>query len=607
MDKKLTVLDREGLQKALGLKGIIGKCAAGLLYSVLGLNRLNRFYPEIARLEGPEFSSATLRELGISYELPPGQEEYIPSEGGFLTVSNHHFGGADGLILDTVVGGRRKDFKILTTFLLASIRNLKDTFIPVDNFSSGKARSVAGIRRAMEHVAGGGALGLFPAGEVGTWQKKGRRTALSGRRVVEDKPWRGNVVKLIKNSGLPVVPIYFDGGNSKAFHILGRIHPIFRTLRLVRELANKKGVTIKVRIGKPIPADQIAGMEVEALGKYLRSRCYALEAQCREPFKEAPSGRLEELAAPVDPDLVRAQMARLEDKVLFQTGDYRGYLIGVQDAPDVMRELYRLREETFRAVGEGTGDPLDTDRYDEFFKHLILWHIPDGEIVGSYRIGYGSETIAREGVNGFYTASLVRYGDSAGPVLAHSLELGRSFVAVKYQREVLPLKLLLSGMMAAITKDPEVECCLGLVSISNSLPDFYKSLAVRFLERDFRLPEGEGFAAPTHPFRTDFLRVNPDDLLQAIPKGDIDALDRLLSILSDGRYRLPVLLRKYFNCGAKVACFNVDPLFCNSLDGMIVLRLRDFPPAMLRSFIRPLSKELQESVLTHFYGTVNPD
>ena len=604
MEKKPILLDREGLQKSLGLHGIVGKCASGLLYSVLGLNRLNKGYPVVAHLHGPEFCAASLRELGISYELLPGQEEYIPREGGFFTVSNHHFGGADGMILDAVVGGRREDFKILTTFLLASVPNLKDTFIPVDNFSSGKARSVAGIRRAKEHVAGGGALGLFPAGEVGTWQKKGRRTALSGKRVVEDKPWPENISKLIKTSGLPVVPVYFDGGNSKTFHILGRIHPILRTLRLVREFTNKNGTTVKVRIGKPIPAEQIAGMETEALGKYLRSRCYALEAQCRAPFKESASKVFEDLAAPVDPELVRKGMESLDaDKVLFEVGDYRVYLIEAKDAPDVMRELYRLREETFRAVGEGTGAPADTDSFDEYFRHLILWNIPNGEIVGSYRVGYGPDIYEKRGVEGFYTSSLVRYGAAAEPVLARSLELGRSFIAVKYQREVLPLKLLLSGMMVAVAKDPRVEYCIGLVSISNSLPDLYKSLAVHFLERDFRLPDAEAFVSPPHPFKKDFLRIDPDDLLQGIAKGDIDALDRLLISMSDGKYRLPVLLRKYFNSGARVACFNVDPCFCNSLDGMIVMRVSDFPTKMLNSFIRPLPEAMREKVVKHLYGT----
>lgn len=313
------------------------------------------------------------------------------------------------------------------------------------------------------------------------------------------------------------------------------------------------------------------------------------------------------IAEPVDPELVRAQMSKLEDKCLFQAGEYKGFLLDATDAPDAMRELYRLREETFRAVGEGTGKPLDTDSFDGHYKHLILWSVPNGEIVGAYRVGYGSKIIPNKGKEGLYTASLLRFGPGSDEVLAHGMELGRSFVALKYQREVLPLKLMLSGLAVAMATDPESFYCVGTVSISDALPDFYKSLAIYFLERDFRLPDADNFATAPNPFQPDFLRVNPEGLLARIPKGDIDAFDRLLGTLSDGKYRLPVLLRKYFSCGAKVACFNVDPSFNNSLDGMIVLDKSDFPVPMMRSLTRPFQKETAEMVFLHFYGTPNPE
>ena len=606
MGKKL-LISKEGLRQALGLKGLGGKCVAGALYGILGIGKLNKVYPYVADLQGNEFSEEVLRRFGISYEVPEDQLGNIPSEGGFLTVSNHPFGGADGLILNAIIGPRRKDFKILTTFLLAKVANLTKWFIPVDNFSKGGTKSITGIRTALSHISSGGALGLFPTGEVSTYQKKGRRTAVSGKRVIEDKPWPENITKLIKNSGLPVIPIFFDGTNTKLFHILGKIHPRLRTVRLVHELTCKNGTLVKVRIGKPIPASEIAEMDIPSLGEYLRNRTYALEAQC-VPSKDAKPGQeMSPIAEPVDPELVKAQMGRLEDKEIFQTGDYKAYLIDASDAPDAMRELYRLREETFRAIGEGTGEPLDTDPYDSYYKHLILWNIPNGEIVGAYRFGYGSKILTAKGREGLYTASLVSFGPDSNGILSHCMELGRSFVAPKYQREVLPLKLLLSGLTVAMTKDPESEYLTGTVTISDSLPDLYKSLAFYYLERDFKLPEAERFATPTHPFKPDFIRVNPEELLSGVPKGDIDAFDRLIASISDGKSRLPVLFRKYFSCGAKVACFNVDPLFRDCLDAMIVLKASDFPARLLRSIIRPLAKETQEAVLAHFYGTSNPE
>ena len=630
MGKKL-LISKEGLRQALGLKGLVGKCVAGALYGILGIGKLNKIYPYVADLQGPEFSEEVLKRFGISYEVPEDQLANIPSEGGFLTVSNHPFGGADGLILNAIINPRRNDFKILTTFLLAKVANLTKWFIPVDNFSTGGAKSITGIRTALGHIASGGALGLFPTGEVSTWQKKERRTAVGpsalrqaqgpGNKaqepikgmVIEDKPWPDNILKLIKNSGLPVVPIYFDGTDSLLFHILGKIHPRLRTVRLVHELTNKRGMTVKVRIGKAIPAAEIAALSVPTLKEYLRNRTYALEAQVLQsgdrPFGSAqgPEKAQEPIADPVDPQIVRSQMERLKDKEVFQSGDYKAYLIDASDAPDAMRELYRLREETFRSVGEGTGQPHDTDPYDTYYKHLILWNIPNEEIVGAYRIGFGTEIVPSKGLDGLYTASLLDFGPASKEILSHGMELGRSFIACKYQREVMPLKLLLAGLAVAMSRDPESIYLTGTVTLSSGMPDLYKSLTVYFLERDFGLPDAESFAKPTHPFKPDFLRVNPEGLLSGVPKGDIDAFDRLIGAISNGEYRLPVLFRKYFSCGAKVACFNVDPLFSDCLDGMILLKKNDYPEAIMRSLVRTFPKETGEAVLRHFYGANNSE
>ena len=458
-------------------------------------------------------------------------------------------------------------------------------------------------RTALGHIANGGALGLFPAGEVGTWQCAKNRTAVGKGRIVEDKPWADNMSKLIRKSGLPVIPVYFDGENSKLFHRLGRLHPRFRTLRLIRELLASKGKHIKVRIGQPIPADKIASMSVQDLGKYLRNRCYALEAQCQPDFERRQTCSNEhEIIPPVDPELIRSQMEAISDCAIFENGDYRAYIIKEAQAPDVMRELYRLREVTFRAVGEGTGKEMDTDIYDTYYHHLLLWNIPDGQLVGAYRVGYGSEIMRDHGgVNGFYTSTLIRFGPDAPEMLSRSLELGRSFVVEKYQREVLPLKLLLAGLCIAILK-AKADSCFGLVTMSAALPDFYKSLTAYFLHRDFEMPDAHRFAMPTNPFKPSYLRVNPEQLLR-IPEGDIDAFDRLIGVISEGRYRLPVLFRKYFSCGAHVSCLNVDVDFSDCVDAMIYLRLADFPPASVKSFVRSMPEDIQKEVLTHFYGS----
>ena len=207
MEKQTTVMPAEELQSLLGLKGGLGLAVSKAIIKIIGLDEINRIQGKYSELAGPEFAAHVLEEVGVSWDLPVQDLANIPSEGGFITVSNHSYGSIDGLLLSAVVGGRRPDYKILTTFLLSKIPGLADSFIGVDNFSSGGARSIQGIRTALGHIADGNAIGFFPAGEVSTWQKKAKRTA--GGRVIEDCPWAENIIKMIRRSKLPVVPIYF--------------------------------------------------------------------------------------------------------------------------------------------------------------------------------------------------------------------------------------------------------------------------------------------------------------------------------------------------------------------------------------------------------------
>jgi putative hemolysin len=604
MEKQNYVVSEADLQKALKLKGAVGRFVTRRIHRLLEIDKINAMQEKFKDYEGPEFSEKVLEEVGVTYEVLPEQLSRIPEEGGFITVSNHHFGSIDGLILSSVIGSRRPDYKILTTFVLALIPGLRDSFMPVDNLSKGgSTRSYKGIKMALRHIQDGGALGFFPAGEVATYQKKRNRTAVGEKKVIEDKPWAHNVIKIIRKSGFPVIPIYFEGTNSRFFHFLGKIHPRLRTIRLIHELLNKQGTRVKVRIGHPISPEEIQKHSGNDLGAYLRNRTYALEAECLEQFTAEPAVEIsEDLAAPVDPAVVRGEMASISDRILFEVGDYRCYLTTVDGIPNAMYELARLREETFRAVGEGTGKAIDTDEFDPYFHHLILWSIPNEEIVGAYRIGVGSELIKNhEGISGFYTSTLFRYSEGNEELMSQCLELGRSFVAQKYQREVLALKLLLTGVSASTTKFSNARYFLGPVSISNAIPDFYKSLMVHYIETTQSNGQVRRVASPTHPFKPNYLAVNPDVLLEGIE--NVDELDRLILTISDGKYRIPVLVKKYFSYNAKLICFNVDPLFNDSLDGLILLKLSEFPKNYMRSLIKALPEEQQQAILTDGFGS----
>ena len=593
MAKQKEMFSREDLQRMLGVKGWLGKCLSGLVIKVLEIDKVNRTQAKYASSMGPDFARDSLQDQGVTYDVPEGELDRIPATGGFITISNHHFGSLDGLILCDTVGRRREDYKILTTFMLSLIPNLTPNFLPVNNLGGkNDARSINSIRMALQHIKDGGALGLFPAGEVATYQKEGKRTAVSAGKVIEDKPWAPNMIRLIQKSGLPVVPIYFDGTNSRNFHFLGKIHPRLRTVRLVHELFNKRGTHIKVRIGQPVTPEEMAGFaSAEELGAYLRNLTYALEVNCIEEKKRADVLQMEPIMDPVDPAVVKAELESIPDRILFECGDYRGYFTRPDDIPHVMEELARLREVTFRTVGEGSGKAKDTDIYDTFYKHLILWNIPNGEIAGAYRVGVGKEVLQRP--EGFYTASLFEFREGLNPYLPKSLELGRSFIAPNYKKEVLPLKLLLSGILTAGACCEGAEYTMGPVSVSSDYPTFYKSLILHYFLKNHSMENAEKMIGPKTPFTPDFLRVNPDALLSGCHS--VDDLDRLLQYLSSGTLRLPVLFRKYACLGAKYVAFNVDTDF-NTLDAFIIQWLGDMPANSFNCFSKFLTPEKLEEL-----------
>ncbi len=604
MKEDEAVLGPEKLRDMLGLKGAFGKLVAQVVIKAVEIDKVNEIRPKFAGECAPDFARDVIKEVGVRYEVPEEQLAHIPAEGAFITVSNHPIGSIDGLILCDMVGHRRPDYKLMTTYLLSLIPELKDHFLPVDNISGELvAQNVDSMRDACEFLQNGGGVGFFPAGEVSSYQKEeAQRTAVGDEPVIEDIPWSRTIAKLIKRTGVPVIPIYFDASNSENFHKLGKIHPRLRTIRLVHELFNKKGALVKVRIGQPIPAAELAEMDPVSISKYIRNRTYALEAQCvEEPVTENQSS-LQPLAAPVDPALVREEMERISDRVVFTSGDYRCYLVPSAEIPHTMKELARLREMVFRAVGEGTGQPEDTDQYDTYYRQLILWSISNQEIAGAYRIGVGSELMARpEGAHSFYSDSLFNFQEGLMPYLPQAVELGRTIILPQYQRDVTTLKLLMSGILTSIGRIPGMQYTLGPASISNSIPYFYKSLIVHFMLKNCAAPESASMVKPFHPFKPDFLRVDPDSLL--VNCHSLDDLDRLILALSEGKYRLPVLLRKYVSFGARVVGFNVDPDFSNSLDAFVLQWIHDMPENSFRSMGKMLTPEELDEVRIRTHRT----
>ncbi|HIZ85394.1 MAG TPA: lysophospholipid acyltransferase family protein [Candidatus Coprenecus stercoravium] len=591
-DTKL--INKSDIRKAAGLKGPFGSLAASCAMSLMGLNHINRLYPQFSAYSGREFTTEAMKTFRICADILPQELEYIPKEGPFIIVSNHPFGGWDGIVLYNTITSVRPDFKILANFILSYIPNLRDSFLAVNPFSDNKKlhSSFAGLKAAMETVRNGGCVGIFPAGEVSTRYR--------GHRYVADKEWSSTVMKLVRNSGVPVIPVYFDGSNSRRFHILGRIHPMLRTVNLPNELIRRSGKTVVMRIGRPVPPGEvIKSKSPDELGRALRNRVYAMEANTPEHQPKAPvaSGDQEPLLPPVEADLLEREMNAMTP--LFEVHKYRCYLADTEQIPAMMQEIGRSREESFRQVGEGTGRSIDTDAFDKYYKHLILWDWQERKLAGAYRLGIGRDIYEKYGVKGFYTHTLFDFSDEFIHKLPKSIELGRSFLASDYKKEALPLMLLIKGLFFTVLRYKHCKYLFGPASITSWLPPFYRSLTVYGLSLCTK-NSPKDYVTPHTPFKYDFLRVDPD-LLLAGRTDNVDMLDKYIQRLSDGKWRIPTLLKKYIKLNAGILAFNVDKSFNYCVDGMIFLDMAAVP----REEIEMLTKgsEDREELIDRFYGT----
>ncbi len=589
------VVTKSDIKQALGMKGFFGNCAAGLVYGVCGLGEINRLFDEAADYQGPEFADHLLENMNITIDVAPEQLENIPKEGGFIVVSNHPFGGIEGVMLLSVVAKRRPDFKLMANFILSHIPNLKDCFFSVNPFEKNPEwkSSVGGVKGAIQHVAAGKGLGIFPAGEVSRYH---------GHDYPEDLPWSNSIARIIKNANVPVIPVFWDGQNSARFYRWDKINSMLGTARLTRELANKRDQRVILQIGRPIlPAEVEAYEKPAELAAYLRSRSYALEANINNAQPKTTNDKW----APVEParntKLLIQELETIRKKAfLFSTANYECFLANYDDIPNLMHELGRLREEAFRYIGEGTGKSLDTDEYDRHYKHLILWDNKKQQVVGAYRLGFGNEIMRDKGIKGFYVNSLFKFDESFGETLKKTIELGRSFVTVEYQREVLPLMLLLRGLAGVVTRNPEMEHFIGPVSISSWYPKFYQSMIVKYVTEKHPV-NGElaHVANPTTPFHPDFLKVDPDVLLRDY-MDSVDKFDKFMFRLSNNAYRMPTLFKKYLKLNAKFLCFNVDPDFNDTLDALLFLTFTDFPENEVMPLFRDATIEEQRLVRERF-------
>lgn len=279
-----------------------------------------------------------------------------------------------------------------------------------------------------------------------------------------------------------------------------------------------------------------------------------------------------DIADPVDGNRLKEEVGNLHaDHHVLAQGDFDLYLAPSSEMPTVMQEIGRLREITFRAVGEGTGQPSDLDQFDSYYWQLFIWDREAGRIAGGYRMGEGDKILSDKGIPGFYIASLFEIADPFSAVLGQAVELGRSFVIPEYQKKRLPLFLLWKGILFFLLQNPRYRYLIGPVSVSKFYSDVSKSLIIGFVRKHYFDDEHARYITPRQPFAFAVDERKIAERLDTLK--DLEALEDLIETIEPNHISLPVLLKQYIRQNARFIGFNLDPNFNDALDGLMLLDL----------------------------------
>jgi len=497
----MDLVNPNDISKAIKLKGKGGIQTSKFLMSILRIRKVNKIYSKIHDLPIDEFLEELVELFRINYEISQEDLDKIPNDGAFITVSNHPYGGLDGVLLLKIILERRPDFKVMANFLLQNIKAMENYFLPVNPFENLKdvKSSFKGIKSALSHLQEGRPLGIFPAGEVSTYN--------SSSSIITDRQWQNSALNLIRKAKVPVIPVYFQGTNSRLFHVLGMIHPMLRTAKLPSELFNKKRKVIKIKIGNPITIKEQEGIgDISRYGRYLRAKTYSLgtSIEVKRFFRKGllRLKKEEKIVDAIEPSILVKEVKGLpKEDFLLKQKNFEVYCSPSNNIPNILTEIGRLRELTFREVGEGTNHSIDIDEFDLYYHQLFIWDTNEKRIVGAYRVGKGREILSNYGKKGMYTESLFRIKKQFEPILEESIELGRSFITKQYQKQIAPLFLLWKGILYLLLKNPEYRYLLGPVSISNMFSKFSKSIIIKFIKANYYDYNLASYISPRKKFR----------------------------------------------------------------------------------------------------------
>lgn len=569
------------------------------LESFLGFSAINRAYDYfLAHPEYGNFFNRAVCAIGFSYEVDEKELKKIPAEGPLIVVSNHPLGGLDGITMGAVLLGVREDAKLMLNSLLSRMPDIREWSIEVNPFggSGATAQNIAAMKETLAHLKKGGCLGVFPSGTVSYLN--------IGDFSITDPEWNTNVAQIARRTGAKILPVYFEGKNSWLFYALGLIHPRLRTLMLVREMMRfaRKRRPVRMRIGTPLDARRVAQFNSDAeLTSWMRINSYVLGSKKYQNAEEAAASRwqiknidlgkifprrhkCQELILPVDPEKMRREIEALPESAAMIKGDKISvYCAEAWQIPHVLMEIGRLREKTFREVGEGTGKSLDNDEFDQYYLHMFMWDSQAKKIAGAYRVGRTDKIINAMGMQGLYISTLFKVTAELFEKISPALEMGRSFIVSEYQKKRSTLAILWRGIGEYLSRHPRYKTLYGPVSISTEYNSISKDLIVQFLRERKTSGELSKLVKAKKPPKIRLKSAERQALLEGAQ--DIDHISALVSEIEIDNKGIPTLLKHYLKLDGELLAFNIDSSFGSCIDGLIMVNLLKTDPKLLKSYM----------------------
>ena len=531
-------------------------------------DQVNEFLKIHGHLKGFDFIEAVLDYFKFDFSYSSKDIENIPSSGRVVIIANHPLGALDALCLLKLVGTVRKDVKIVANDFLAGIDTLDSLFIKIDNFKSKQAKeNIKNIYSALENEQ---AVIIFPAGEVS-------RVTPTG---IKDGKWQKGFLKFAAKTNSPILPILVDAKNSKTFYTVSVLNKTFSAVLLSDEMFKKRDKNINVKIGKLIPYENImdgSSKKLSLVDQY-KKHLYSLKKG-----KKCYFNTVDTIAHSENRQVLKKELKA--SKLIGETNDGKKiYLFEYFSDSAVIKEIGRLRELSFRKVNEGVNKKRDIDKYDQYYKHIVLWDEEDLEIVGSYRIGNAQEIYKNYGKDGFYTNTLFPFKKAFERVLPDSIELGRSFVQPKYWG-TRALDYLWFGIGAYLKHNPQIKYMYGPVSLSGNYPQYAKELIVDFYSNYF--PYKKQFVECLNPFDFETTNIALDDPFEFKDyKNDLKLLKNKLKNID---LSVPTLYKQYGELckegGLEFHGFNIDPDFSNCIDGFIIVEIDKIKQSKLDRYV----------------------